>query len=722
MVSATTEQMSEPQNERTLPASMKRRLSLDEASNPAMGGTPQSVPKYVKREEGVFRDCLGFVPEDGAVVNYIRCLTASIVSRANSGHPGAPMGCAVMAHGLFGYVMNANGEHPDWVNRDRFVLSNGHACALLYTMLHLTGHAVSMEDLKSFRKLGSICAGHPEVGLTSGVEVTTGPLGQGIANAVGLALGTRLMAARFSAELFNNYTYAILGDGCLQEGVSAEACSLAGTWKLGSLIALYDRNGITIDGSTELSFTDDTANKFRAWNWQVLYLPDGDRDLSNLVSLIEQAKKNTQQPTLIIVDTTIGYGSLKQGSCKVHGAPLSKEDMKQLCEKSGFVYDDIFEVPESVKQFYQAKKASSNKAYAEWMDKFNQWKQNNPVDAAELERRLSGNVCDRAIEQLNNVEIKEDAPRNVSQACLQAIAAAMPELVGGSADLMESNKTDVVSQVGGRQCPENAGGRYLHFGVREHGMAAIINGLAGYGGFKVFNSTFLNFYTYAWGAARLAALSHFPVLMLATHDSIELGEDGPTHQPVEVPALLRATPNLDMIRPGDAREVVGAYRCWMKSTKTPVVLALARGKVPVQDKTDSEKVAMGAYVLRDFAADETKPKLILAASGSELFMADKTAELLSGYNIRTVSMPSWDLFEKQTAEYRRDIFPRGVPAAIMEPYSSYGIDRYFYPEISVSLDRFGVSAPVKDARQHLGYTPEAWAEKIKQNYKQVNSS
>lgn len=492
-------------------------------------------------------------PIDQTAVNTVRCLAADVVKGANSGHPGAPMGCAPMAHVLFNKIMNYNPKNPKFINRDRFVLSNGHGCALQYIMLHLSGYDVSMDDLKSFRKLNSKTPGHPEINDTPGVEVTTGPLGQGISNAVGLAAAEAQLAATFNRpgyDLFNNYTYVILGDGCLQEGVSAEAISLAGHWKLGKLIALYDDNAITIDGSTEVSFTEDVAKRFQACGWHTLVVGDGDNDLEGIEKAVLEAKKVTDKPTLIKIKTTIGYGSLNQGEEKVHGSPLSDDDIKQVKAKFGFNPELKYYVPQEVYAAYAAHAQKGAQTESAWNALFAQYKEKYPVEGAEIARRLAGKLpqgWEKALPRYSPAD-PAIATRKLSETVLTSIADVVPELLGGSADLTGSNLTRWKKAVDFQHVSTGLGdysGRYFRYGVREHAMFAIMNGLAAYGmNIIPYGGTFLNFLTYGWGAARLSALSHLRVLYVMTHDSIGLGEDGPTHQPIETLLLSRGTPNM----------------------------------------------------------------------------------------------------------------------------------------------------------------------------------
>ncbi|ORY05859.1 transketolase [Basidiobolus meristosporus CBS 931.73] len=652
---------------------------------------------------------------DNLSTNTIRVLAADTVKKSNSGHPGAPMGCAAMSHVLFSKFMKFNPENPKWVSRDRFVLSNGHACALQYVLLHLCGYDVSMDDLKSFRQMNSKCPGHPENFMTAGIEVTTGPLGQGISNAVGLAMAEANFAATFNKEAFpviDNYTYAILGDGCLQEGVSAEAASLAGHLKLGKLIALYDDNKIQIDGSTDLSFTEDVCKRFEAYGWQTLTVENGDSDFQAIADAIAEAKKVTDKPTLIKIRTTIGYGSLLQGSEKVHGAPLSNDDLAQLKTKFGFDPAQSFAVPEEVRNYYKNVKEQGARLEADWNVMFEQYAAQYPELAAELKRRIS-NVLPSGWENALPRYTPEDpavATRKLSEIALNKIAEAVPELVGGSADLTHSNLTRWKSAVDFQHESTGLGsyaGRYIRFGVREHGMAAICNGIASYGGLIPFCSTFLNFISYALGASRLSSLSHLRVIYVMTHDSIGLGEDGPTHQPVETLTTLRATPNTLVFRPADGNEVSGAYLAAIQNNLRPSVLALSRQNLPQLAGSSIENTLKGAYVLSDVA----NPAIVLVATGSEVSACVEAAKELAKNNIqaRVVSMPSMELFDEQEQSYKESVFPRGVPVLSVEALSTFGWSKYAHA--SIGMTTFGASAPANQLYEKFGMTPPAIADK-----------
>lgn len=532
-------------------------------------------------------------------INTVRVLAADIVQKSMSGHPGAPMGCAPMAHTLFTKFMNFSPSNPDWWGRDRFVLSNGHACALQYIMLHLCGYGVSMDDLKNFRQLDSMTPGHPENFVTPGIEVSTGPLGQGISNAVGLAIAERHLAATFNrpdCEIVDNFTYVICGDGCLQEGVASEACSLGGHLGLGKLIVLYDDNEITIDGDTAISFTEDVIKRFESYGWHTQVVADG-TDTAAIMEAVEKAKKETGKPSIIKTKTIIGYGSQKQGLETTHGAPLGVDDVAHVKTTFGFNPSESFVVPADVRTFYKKLQEDGAKREEEYNALFATYESKYPDLAKELKRRMSGQLPEGWKDNLPKFTPADKAQgsRKYSQMLIHAIADSVPELMGGSADLTGSNNTDFKSGVYQKDAYD---GRQMRFGVREHGMSSVLNGMFAYGGIRPFGATFLNFITYAWGGVRLSALSKFGVIYVMTHDSIGLGEDGPTHQPVEVMELMRATPNMMAFRPADGNETTGAYICAMETPSTPSVLALSRQNCPHLEGSSAEIVAKGAYTDR----------------------------------------------------------------------------------------------------------------------------
>ncbi|KAI8096564.1 transketolase [Halteromyces radiatus] len=644
-------------------------------------------------------------------IDTVRVLAADVVRGANSGHPGAPMGCAPMAHVLFNNHITVNPKNTKFINRDRFVLSNGHGCALQYVYWHLLGFDVSMDDLKQFRQLGSKTPGHPESNDTPGVEVTTGPLGQGIANAVGLAAAEAHYAATFNKpgyELFNNHTFVILGDGCLQEGVASEAISLAGHWKLGKLIALYDDNKITIDGSTEVSFTEDTIKRFESYGWHTIVVADGDNDIESINKAIEEAKAVTDKPSLIKIKTTIGYGSLLQGEEKVHGAPLSNDDIKQVKQKFGFNPEESYVVPKEVYDLYGARAAHGAQAEAEWNALFAKYKQEYPADGEEIERRFNGKLPEGWEAALPKFTPSDAAvaTRKLSEGVLTALSNIVPEMIGGSADLTGSNLTRWKTAVDFQHPSTGLGdytGRYLRYGVREHAMFAIMNGLASYGGIIPYGGTFLNFLTYGWGAARLSALSHLRVIYVMTHDSIGLGEDGPTHQPIETLTLTRATPNMMTFRPADGNEVSGTYLVALENQHRPSVIALSRQNLPQLEGSSIEIVRKGGYILQD----APNAKIIFVATGSEVSLAVDAAKKLAaeGVPARVVSMPCTELYDEQPEEYKKSVLTPGIPVISIESLGAWGWERYSHAQVGMTT--FGASAPIKDLYKKFNITADA---------------
>jgi transketolase len=597
-------------------------------------------------------------------VNSIRFLAIDAVQKANSGHPGLPMGAAPMAYVLWDKFMRFNPKNPAWFNRDRFVLSAGHGCMLQYALLYLTGYdSVTLDDLKQFRQWGATTPGHPENFETPGVEVTTGPLGQGICNAVGLAMAEAHLAAKFNkpdCTVVDHYTYAILGDGCNMEGVSGEACSLAGHLGLGKLIALYDDNHISIDGSTDISFTEDVGKRFEAYGWHVIHVADGNSDLDGIAKAIEQAKAVTDKPTLIKVTTTIGYGSPnKANTAGVHGAPLGGDEIQLTRESLGWSYGD-FEVPADALDHMRKAVERGASDQAEWEETLATYRTQYPTDAALFERMLSGELPAGWADALPTYAPgdKALATRKTSEATLNALAPVLPELIGGSADLTHSNLTELkISGSFQKGAYEN---RNLRFGVREHGMGAICNGIALHNsGLIPYCATFLVFADYMRAAIRLSALSEAGVIYVMTHDSIGLGEDGPTHQPVETIASLRAIPNLTVIRPADGNETSGAYKVAVANRKAPTLMAFSRQGLPQLAGSSIDAVAKGAYVLSD--SDGT-PDLILIGTGSEVSLCVKAADALKaeGKKVRVVSMPSWELFDAQDEAYRESVLPKAV--------------------------------------------------------------
>lgn len=617
------------------------------------------------------------------------------------------MGCAPMAHVLFGSTMRFAPSDPHWPNRDRFVLSNGHACALQYAMLHLCGYdSVSLNDLKRFRQLDSVTPGHPERHLTDGVEVSTGPLGQGISNAVGLAVAKTHMAARYNRPgfpLFDHHVYVICGDGCLQEGVSAEACSLAGHLKLGSLVVLYDDNNIQIDGSTDLAFTEDVQKRFQSYGWQTLSVRDGDRDLDGLADAVRAAKADTSRPTLISVKTTIGFGSAKQGTHAVHGAPLGDEDVRNVKKRFGLDPERAYHVDPDVAAYYAAAGRRGDKVRDTWNTMFASYRAKHADLGEELARRFRAELPKQWDTCLPTFAPGDkNATRGYSGKVLAALSPRLPEMMCGSADLSPSNKTNNAGWGGDFQATTPAG-RYIRFGVREHAMAAISNGLHAYGGVVPACATFLSFAQYGLGSIRLSALSHHHVIYVMTHDSIALGEDGPTHQPVEHLAMLRAMPNMLVIRPCDGNETSGAYKVALTRSKTPTTLALSRQKVVTLSGSSADAVARGAYVVDDCAA--TTPDLILVGTGAEVQLCVEAKQALARdtkHNVRVVSMPCWRLYEEQSATYKRSVFPSHVPVLSVEAGSTCGWARYAHA--SVGMHTFGKSAKGSDVMNDFGFT------------------
>ncbi len=639
-------------------------------------------------------------------INTIRFLAVDAVQKANSGHPGLPMGAAPMAYVLWQQFMKFNPRNPKWVDRDRFVLSAGHGCMLQYALLHLTGYDVSLEDLKQFRQWGSKTPGHPENFETPGVEVTTGPLGQGVGNAVGLAIAEAHLAARFNKPghtIVDHYTYVILGDGCNMEGVASEAASLAGHLKLGKLIMLYDSNHISIDGSTDLAFTEDVGKRYEAYGWHVQKVEDGNHDLKAIADAIAAAKAVTDKPSLIIVTTTIGYGSPnKAGTADVHGAPLGANEVTLTKEKLGWPLEPTFLIPDEVLAHFRTAIDKGSQAEAAWNARFAAYEAAYPAEAAEFKRIMAGELPSGWKEELiaKVADIPKESTRNLSKFSLNALAPVIPELLGGSADLAHSNMTYLKGLPDFQ--PGSYEGRNFRFGVREHGMGAIANGMALHGGLIPYDATFLIFSDYMRAAIRLSALSQVRVLHIMTHDSVALGEDGPTHQPVETLASLRAIPNLYVFRPADARETVGAYIVALESMKTPSILAFTRQATLAQPGTSIEGTARGAYVV--VAAEQ--PDLLILATGSELDLAVKAAATLKeeGKSVQVVSMPCWELFEAQSEDYKASVLPPGVRKRIsIEAGCTMGWHKYVGSEgVTIGIDRFGASAPGPVCMEKLG--------------------
>lgn len=643
-------------------------------------------------------------------INSIRFLAIDAVEKAKSGHPGLPMGAAPMAFVLWDRFMRFNPKNPQWFNRDRFVLSAGHGCMLQYALLHLTGYdSVTLDDIKQFRQWESKTPGHPENFETEGVEVTTGPLGQGIANAVGLAMAEAHLAAKFNQpdlQLVDHYTYVILGDGCNMEGVSGEACSLAGHLGLGKLIALYDDNHISIDGSTDIAFTEDVGKRFEAYGWHVQHVPDGNTDLEAIAAAIEAAKAVSDRPSLIKVTTTIGYGSPnKANSADVHGAALGTDEVKATRENLGWDYEPFF-IPEDALNHFRQAIGRGAALEAEWQETLAQYKAQYPEAAAEFEQFISGALPANWESALPTYtpEDKALASRKHSEICLNALAKVIPQLIGGSADLTHSNYT-LLKGYGDFQKGQYQN-RNLRFGVREHGMGAICNGIALHNsGLIPYCATFLVFTDYMRAAIRLSALSEAGVIYVMTHDSVALGEDGPTHQPIETLAALRAIPNLLVIRPADGNETSGAYKIAIENRDRPTLLALSRQGLPNLPTSSIAGTAKGAYILSD--SDGT-PDLILIGTGSEVGLCVQAAAQLQaeGVKVRVVSMPCWELFDEQDQAYRESVLPKAVTKRLaVEAASSFGWCRYLGAEGEmISIERFGASAPGSVALAKFGYT------------------
>jgi transketolase len=657
-------------------------------------------------------------------INSIRFLAIDAIEKASSGHPGLPMGAAPMSFVLWDKFMRYNPKNPNWFNRDRFVLSAGHGSMLQYALLYLAGYdSVSIEDIKQFRQWGSSTPGHPENFVTSGIEVTTGPLGQGIANGVGLAVAEAHLAAKFNkpdATLVDHYTYVILGDGCNMEGISGEACSFAGHQGLGKLIALYDDNHISIDGSTDVAFTEDVSKRFEAYGWHVLHVEDGNTDLEAISKAIEEAKSVTDKPTMIKVTTIIGYGAPnKQNTGGIHGSALGPDEIKLTRENLGWTSGE-FEVPEEALNHMRKAVERGAGQEEEWNQVLADYKAKYPEEAAEFERYLSGKLPDGWDQELPTFspEDKGLATRKYSEACLNKLAPVLPELIGGSADLTHSNLTEL--KVSGDFQKGAHQNRNIHFGVREHGMGAICNGISLHNsGLIPYGATFLIFTDYMRAAIRLSALSEVGVIWVMTHDSIGQGEDGPTHQPIETLASLRAIPNLTVIRPADGNEVSGAYKVAIEKAKRnePTLLAFTRQGVPNLEGSSMEDTAKGAYVIScGFAPEELD--LILIGTGSEVQLCVGAAEKLKaeGKKVRVVSMPSWELFEAQDEAYKDSVLPKVAGKRLsVEAASSFGWQKYTgFEGGSVSIDRFGSSAPGAVCMEKFGFNVDNVVAKAKE--------
>ena len=654
------------------------------------------------------------MPSRRELANAIRALSMDAVQKAKSGHPGAPMGMADIAEVLWNGFLQHNPANPEWANRDRFVLSNGHGSMLIYSLLHLTGYDLSIEDLKNFRQLHSKTPGHPEYGYTPGVETTTGPLGQGIANAVGMALAEKVLAGQFNRpghDIVDHYTYTFSGDGCLMEGISHEVCSLAGTLGLGKLVLFYDDNGISIDGEVEGWFTDDTPKRFESYGWQVIPNVDG-HDADAIKAAIEAAKANKDQPTIICCKTIIGFGSPnKEGKEDCHGAPLGDDEIQATRERLGWTHP-AFEVPENIYAGWNAL-AKGESLESEWNARFTAYKTAFPELANELERRLSGklpeNFAQQAQDYINQCQADGStiASRKASQNSLNQFGPLLPEILGGSADLAGSNLTIWDGCKGVSR--EDANGNYIYYGVREFGMSAIMNGVALHGGFIPYGATFLIFMEYARNAVRMSALMKQRVIYVFTHDSIGLGEDGPTHQPVEQVSSLRLTPNMNLWRPCDTVESAVSWKHAIQREDGPSSLIFSRQNLPHQDRTAQQvaDIEKGGYILSD---SDGQPDLILIATGSEVGLAQDSAIKLreAGHKVRVVSMPSTDVFDQQSAEYKQTVLPLEVSARIAIEAS---MADYWYKYVGIDgrvigMTTFGESAPANLLFEEFGFTVE----------------
>lgn len=651
------------------------------------------------------------IPALEKVALSVRSLSIDAIQQANSGHPGLPLGAAELGAWLYGTGMRYDPARPDWIDRDRFVLSAGHGSMFLYSLLHLSGFPVSLDDIRRFRQLGSPCAGHPEYGAILGIETTTGPLGQGVANGVGLALAETMLAARLNTEkrrIVDHYTFVLAGDGCLMEGVSAEASSLAGSLGLGKLIVYYDSNSITIDGSTELAFTEEVGRRYEAYGWQVLA---GDMyDFSQIESLTALAKADTKHPSLIILKSVIGKGSPnKAGTAGVHGSPLGAEELAKTKANLGIPADSPFWIAPEALAFFEARREELAAARSAWDSDFAAWKVEAPDKAALLGAILAG--TEAAPLALPAFKADEKlATRAASGKALAAAYTAYPGLVGGSADLTGPNSTALPG--GDVYGPANRQGRYIHFGVREHGMAAIANGLALHG-FRPFVATFLTFVDYLKPALRLSALMKLPVVYVMTHDSIWLGEDGPTHQPIEHLASCRSIPNVLVLRPADADETAEAWRIAMARREGPTLLVLSRQNLPIINKHDQDwrdRMAVGAYVVRD---SRKAPATVVVATGSEVALALQAVALLEkegrADTVRVVSMPGREAFFAAPAARREAVIPPRSRVVVVETGVAQGWERLARPEDILSIESFGESGPAEDVAKHFGFTPEKLA-------------
>ncbi len=647
---------------------------------------------------------------DQLAINTIRFLSAEAIEKAKSGHPGLPLGAAPAAYTLWAKQMKHNPKNTKWVDRDRFVLSAGHGSTLLYSLFHLFGYGTSIEDLKNFRQVGSLTPGHPEYKHTNGVEVTTGPLGQGIANAVGMAFAESYLAAKFNREnyeIINHYTYALCGDGCMMEGISSEAASLAGTLGLSKLVLLYDSNNITIEGSTDIAFTENVGDRFLSYGWNVIKVEDGN-DIDTIEKAIENAKSQTEKPTLIEIKTKIGFGAPnKQGKASAHGEPLGEEEIKLTKKALGWDYTNEFHVPDEVKEHMCQLLSSFEEKENNWNELYNNYKNEHKQLAEELEQWLSDEIAHDLLNDddfWNNYE-GDLATRISSEQVLNKLAKYVPNLIGGSADLSPSTKTIMKNRE--YYSKENRTGSNIHFGIREHAMTAIANGMILHGGLRAYIAGFFVFSDYMKPSLRLAALMELPLINIFTHDSIGVGEDGPTHQPVEQLAALRSIPNFTSFRPADTKETAAAWYVALTRLKSPTALILTRQNLPLLKET-GKGALKGAYILKN--AEKEIPDVILIASGSEVQYIYHAHDVLKqkGIDARVVSMPSWELFEEQDDAYKQSVLPSNVRNRIaVEALSSFGWERYVGLDGDIiSIDRFGASGKYDVLFKQFGFTVE----------------
>ncbi|MBN1968491.1 MAG: transketolase [Candidatus Delongbacteria bacterium] len=657
---------------------------------------------------------------DVIAINTIRTLSIDAIEKANSGHPGLPMGAAPMSYVLWNRFLNVDPKNPQWPNRDRFILSAGHGSMLIYSLLHLAGYDLPMEEIKNFRQWGSKTPGHPEFGHTVGVETTTGPLGQGTANAVGMAIAERMLAGKFNKDGFNivdHYTYVLAGDGCLMEGISGEAASLAGHLKLGKLIMLYDSNDISLDGPTSISFTENVAMRYESFGWQVITVEDGDNDVASIEKAIAKAKAETEKPSLLIIKTTIGFGSPnKQGSSGAHGAPLGKEEIKLTKKNLNWNYEEDFFVPEEAKSKFSEIEKRGSVLRNSWNETMSKYKEAYPELYKQFYQFLTLEINADLDTVLPTFKTGENiASRSSSHKVMNALPEAADWFIGGDADLSCSTQTFLKGL--GDFTAENPTGKNIRFGVREHAMAAIANGIAFHGGLKPFTGTFFSFVDYMRPSIRLAALCKIPVVFIFTHDSVAVGEDGPTHQPIEQLMSIRSMPGLIVLRPADANEVREAWKFIATYNDGPIVLVLSRQNIPTIDRTvykSERSLKMGGYVL----ADSQMPQAIIIGTGAETGLALKAYEELKAEGIKTrvVSMPSWELFDKQSREYKEAVLPPDLDCRVsIEAGSTFGWMKYTGPySINIGVDHFGTSAPGNTVLERFGITVENVKKSVKE--------